>query len=123
MITIKIQVETEKVEALMLLLNESGLVSDVEVVEPTTNISSSEAVIPDVVVPVIAPAVVTPTPAPVVEEVKMPEIKVELADFEDNTLRPMTATEFYKKVNASNLAQKEKRLFSQNFIEKEVASW
>lgn len=123
MITIKIQVETEKVEALMLLLNESGLVSDVEVVEPTTNISSNEAVIPDVVVPVIAPTVVTPTPSPVVEEVKTPEIKVELADFEDNTLRPMTATEFYKKVNASNLAQKEKRLFSQNFIEKEVASW
>lgn len=130
MLSIKIQVETEKVEALMQLLNESGLVSDIEVLENAQN-SPNPAPIPTAnVVEMVTPEVVisTPesvteviTPAPVVETA--PEIKISISDFEDVNLKPMTATDFYKKVNASNLAQKEKRLFSQNFMEKEVTSW
>ncbi|TAE70803.1 MAG: hypothetical protein EAZ85_11480 [Bacteroidetes bacterium] len=128
MIHIKLQVEVDKVEAVMQLLNDSGLVEHIEVVEnaPAQNI-------PPIPAPVAAePVPVTNEPlmvdsAPVVLDipvvVEAPPVVVTLADFESTTLKPMTATEFYKKVNASNLAQKEKRIFSQNFMEKEVQSW
>ncbi|MDX2304709.1 MAG: hypothetical protein NW226_18005 [Microscillaceae bacterium] len=48
---------------------------------------------------------------------------IEVEDIDDQNLKPMTATDFYKKINAANLAQKEKRLFSQSEMEKEVQSW
>ena len=47
---------------------------------------------------------------------------VEVDDVDD-ALKPMTATDFYKRINASNLAQKEKRLFTQKEVEQEVQSW
>ena len=48
---------------------------------------------------------------------------VEVDDVDDAALRPMTATDFYKRINASNLAQKEKRLIAQKLLEQEVQSW
>ncbi|TAE10860.1 MAG: hypothetical protein EAZ95_14360 [Bacteroidetes bacterium] len=47
---------------------------------------------------------------------------IEVDDVDDN-LKPMTATDFYKRINASNLAQKENRLFTQKQVEEEVQSW
>jgi hypothetical protein len=47
---------------------------------------------------------------------------IEVDDVDDN-LKPMTATDFYKRINASNLAQKENRLFTQQQVEQEVQSW
>jgi len=44
-------------------------------------------------------------------------------DLDDQNLKPMTATDFYKRINASNLAQKENRLFTQKQVENEVQSW
>ena len=48
---------------------------------------------------------------------------IEVEDIDDQNLKPMTATEFYKRINAANLALKEKRVFSQTDMEKEVQSW
>lgn len=48
---------------------------------------------------------------------------IEVEDIDDQNLKPMTATDFYKRINAANLAQKEKRLFSQSEMEKEVQTW
>ncbi|NJL13820.1 MAG: hypothetical protein HC913_13010 [Microscillaceae bacterium] len=48
---------------------------------------------------------------------------VHVEDPDDVQLKPMTATDFYKRINASNLAQKENRIFSQEALEKEVQSW
>lgn len=44
-------------------------------------------------------------------------------DLDDQNLKPMTATDFYKRINASNLAQKENRLFTQKQVETEAQSW
>ncbi len=123
MIHIKLQVETEKVEALMQLLNDSNLVENIEIEEPKSTIQEvvSSPIIPETLTPTPTPVVVE-TPA-VVEVPTAPEIVVNLTDFENTNFKPMTATDFYKKINASNLAQKEKRIFPQNFIEKEVQSW
>jgi hypothetical protein len=49
--------------------------------------------------------------------------QMEVEDIDDQNLKPMTATDFYKRINASNLAQKEKRIFSQKSVEQEVAQW
>ena len=48
---------------------------------------------------------------------------IEVEDIDDQNLKPMTATDFYKRINAANLAIKEKRVFSQAHMEKEVQSW
>jgi hypothetical protein len=48
---------------------------------------------------------------------------VEMEDEDDKNLKPMSATDFYKRINAANLAQKENRLFSQQEVKTEVASW
>ncbi len=47
-------------------------------------------------------------------------VSVQVDDLDDSTLKPMTATDFYKRINASNLAQKEKRVFTQKEVETEV---
>jgi hypothetical protein len=44
-------------------------------------------------------------------------------DLDDQSLKQMTAVDFYKRINAANLAQKEKRMFSQKEVEQEVQSW
>ena len=49
--------------------------------------------------------------------------KIEVEDADDQTLKPMTATDFYKRINASNLDQKEKRVMSQKNLEEEVKTW
>ncbi len=49
------------------------------------------------------------------------EIAVE--DLEDQNLKPMTATDFYKRINAANLAHKENRIFSQKNMESEILTW
>ncbi len=41
----------------------------------------------------------------------------------DQQLKQMTTTDFYKKLNASNKAQMEKRLISQRALMEEVKSW
>ncbi|GAB4408507.1 MAG: hypothetical protein OHK0053_35230 [Microscillaceae bacterium] len=48
---------------------------------------------------------------------------VHVEDPDDAQLKPMTATDFYKRINASNLAQKENRMMTQEALEKEVQSW
>jgi hypothetical protein len=48
---------------------------------------------------------------------------VEVEDLDDQNLKPMTATDFYKRINAANLAQKEKRTLSQKALEEEVKLW
>lgn len=49
--------------------------------------------------------------------------KIEVEDADDQNLKPMTATDFYKRINASNLDQKENRLMSQKSLEEEVKTW
>ena len=49
--------------------------------------------------------------------------KIDVEDLDDQNLRQMTATDFYKRINAANLAQKEQRVFSQEAIEREVQAW
>lgn len=49
--------------------------------------------------------------------------KIDVEDLDDQNLKPMTATDFYKRINAANLTQKENRLFSQKAIEQEVQTW
>jgi hypothetical protein len=44
-------------------------------------------------------------------------------DPDDQNLKPMTSIDFYKRINAANLAQKEKRMISQRELEQEVQSW
>ncbi len=46
-----------------------------------------------------------------------------IEDPDDQNLKSMTATEFYKRINAANLAQQEQRLISQEQIEQEVNQW
>lgn len=48
---------------------------------------------------------------------------VEMEDEDDKNLKPMSATDFYKRINAANLAQKENRMFSQQAVKTEVQSW
>lgn len=48
---------------------------------------------------------------------------ISVEDLDDQNLKPMTATDFYKRINAANLAQKEKRTFTQKTVEEEVKSW
>lgn len=48
---------------------------------------------------------------------------VEMEDEDDKNLKPMSATDFYKRINAANLAQKENRMFSQQEVKTEVQSW
>ncbi len=49
--------------------------------------------------------------------------EVLIEDLEDQTLKPMTATDFYKRINAANLAHKETRVFSQKNMESEILTW
>ncbi|MCU0445121.1 MAG: hypothetical protein MUE85_09395 [Microscillaceae bacterium] len=51
------------------------------------------------------------------------DLKIYVEDADDQNLKPMTATDFYKRINASNLAQKEKRVFTQKAVEEEVKQW
>lgn len=44
-------------------------------------------------------------------------------DPDDQKLKPMSVTDFYKKINAANLAITEKRRHSQRFMEEEVQKW
>jgi hypothetical protein len=76
MITIKLQTDIQNVEALLQLIKDSNLASNIDV-----------------------------------------------EDLDDQNLKPMTATDFYKRINASNLAQLEKRVFSQKTVEEEVKQW
>ncbi|MEO1653120.1 MAG: hypothetical protein AAFU64_06220 [Bacteroidota bacterium] len=48
---------------------------------------------------------------------------LEVEDIDDQNLKPMTATDFYKKINAANLAEQEGRMLSQSEMEKEVTTW
>jgi hypothetical protein len=50
-------------------------------------------------------------------------IQIYVEDADDQSLKQMTATDFYKRINASNLAQKEKRVFTQKAVEEEVKQW
>jgi hypothetical protein len=50
-------------------------------------------------------------------------IQIYVEDADDQNLKQMTATDFYKRINASNLAQKEKRVFTQKAVEEEVKQW
>ena len=49
--------------------------------------------------------------------------EVAIEDLEDQNLKPMTATDFYKRINAANLAHKENRVFSQANMEKDILTW
>lgn len=49
--------------------------------------------------------------------------EISIEDLEDQNLKPMTATDFYKRINAANLAHKENRVFSQKNIETDVLTW
>ncbi len=46
-----------------------------------------------------------------------------IEDPDDQKLKPMSVTDFYKKINAANLAITEKRRHSQRFMEEEVQKW
>ena len=37
--------------------------------------------------------------------------KIDVEDLDDQNLKPMTATDFYKRINAANLAQRENKVF------------
>ncbi|MCS6821653.1 MAG: hypothetical protein NZ551_07275 [Microscillaceae bacterium] len=48
---------------------------------------------------------------------------LQVEDDDDQKLKPMTLIDFYKKINASNLAERERRVFSQKQVREEVATW